>query len=286
VYKGGKTETHIGDALATLFGEEMDNPDESKHPFILTKVWRSWHGYEDTKICLRRSLKRLKIKQADLVLIHWPGPGYKTINRSKELIEKYGVEYYIKEGHEDYAKLRLETWRALEDAVLKTKQCRSIGVSNFTIEHLKKLLEWKDLRVKPAVNQIEMHPYYPQTELRKFCQENDITVQAYSSLGGQDSSSIDYNERLKQPPLLKNPVVIKIASEVKKTTAQILLRWAIQHGASVIPKASSRERILENIKVLDFSLSKKQMDALDGLDCGVAGRLTWRRDPMRNLEFQ
>ena len=252
----------------------------------MTKVWRSWHGYEDTKICLRRSLKRLQMDQIDLVLIHWPGPGYKTINRSHELIEKYGVEYYYKEGHEQFDQLRLETWRALEDSVLITKQCRSIGVSNFSIHHLQKLLNWKSLRIVPAVNQIEMHPYFPQTELREFCHSNGIAIQAYSSLGGQDSSSVDYNERLKKPPLLENPVVFGIANDTNKTCAQVLLRWAIQHGASIIPKASSEERILENSYIYDFTLSKLQMDALDALDCGPAGRLAWRRDPMRDLMFE
>lgn len=311
VYKNGKTETHIGTALTSILKDNNSDKNckspakkipkrtsprtksafppslaPTLRPFLMTKVWRSWHGYEDTQICLRRSLKRLQTPQVDLALIHWPGPGYKTINRSHELIQKYGVEYYIKEGHEDYAKLRLETWRALEDAVLVTKQCRSIGVSNFTIEHLEKLLEWKDLRIKPAVNQIEMHPYYPQTELREFCQKHGIVVQAYSSLGGQDSSSKDYQERLKQPPLLENPIVSDIGKQVNRTNAQVLLRWAMQHGAAVIPKASSEERIIENSKIFDFSLNKEQMNSLDSLDCGPDGRLTWRRDPMRDLKFQ
>lgn len=307
-----------------MVDEKQSDAYVAPRPFIVTKVWRSFHGYEDTKLCLRQSFKRLfptpKTGVIDLVLVHWPGPGYKTINRSHEMIRKHGVGYYFKEGHEDYAALRLETWRALEDVVLATNgdddktinkvRVRSIGVSNFSISHLTKLLEWKDLRISPAVNQIEMHPYYPQTELRQFCQDHGIVVQAYSSLGGQDYSKNDYDNTLKRPPLLQNPVVLEVARVCTErcektrddendsatsndrrpnfgpvTPAQVLLRWALQHGATVIPKTSSEERLLENRGVFSFELDDAQMAALDDLDCGSVGRLTWRRDPMRDLEF-
>ena len=118
----------------------------------------------------------------------------------------------------------LQTWRALEDAVLDGT-CVSIGVSNFTVAHLEHLLGWSELRVKPAVNQVEMHPYHPQVALRAFCSSNGIFVQAYASLGGQDTGASAWRDRVKAPPLLEHPVVTKAAKTHAVTPAAVLLRW-------------------------------------------------------------
>jgi len=279
VYGNMQTEGLVGEGIAKAITEDY----YTSRPFITTKVWRKFHGYDATLECLNESLDRLGLEQIDLVLIHWPGPAYSTMNRRKDRMDSEGVQCYFMEGQEDIASLRLETWRALEDAYLSGK-CRAIGVSNFTPVHLRKLLSWPELRVKPAVNQVEMHPYYIQKELRDYCAKEEVVIQAYSSLGGQDFGKKGY-ARLGRPRLLDNPVVYDIATKHNKTNAQILLRWGLQHGAAVLPKSENQDRIIENMNIFNFDLSVEDMDALDQLDCGKDGRLTWVRDPMRDLDF-
>lgn len=307
VYGGGKTEGFIGKVLKGQGGRNktasQSSTARSKRPrpskeaaavsgesndgglFITTKVWRGSHGYAETTACLNTSLRRLGVDKVDLVLMHWPGPGYSAMGRSKERIRREGIKCYFKKGHEDVASLRLETWRALEDAHLSGK-CRAIGVSNFTVSHLKHLLGWEGLRVSPVVNQVEMHPYYPQTELRAFCRDHDICIQAYASLGGQDTSSAQW-DRLGIPPLLQQPAVLRAAEAHGKPAASVLLRWALQQGVAVIPKTRDQARVVSNLQAASsFSLTEEEMAALDGLDQGPKGRLCWRRDELRMLHFE
>ena len=281
VYGGQKTEGLVGEALQ----KSLESNSNFNKPFITTKVWRNHHGYEQTTQCLQESLNRLQLNQVDLVLIHWPGPAYDS-QKKREMQENnnYNPVKAVQDGQEDIASLRLETWRALEDAYLQG-YCRAIGVSNYSIKHLEKLISWKDIRIKPMVNQVEMHPYYNQKELRAYCSSQDIVIQAYSSLGGQDYSKKDYKNVLEKPPLLQNKIVLDIAKIKSKTPSQVLLRWAYQHGVAVIPKSENDNHIIENICIFDFTLSPKEMELLDGLDCGMKGRLTWRNDPLRNLDF-
>lgn len=273
VYGGGKTEALVGKALNDSL-------------FVITKQWRGEHGYDATLKCLETSLKRLGTDSVDLWLMHWPGPGYSAMGRSKKRIEEEGIETYFKKGHEDVANIRLETWRAMEDAY-ETGKCRAIGVSNFSADHLRKLLAWKDLRHKPTVNQIEFHPYLQQTELVKLCQDNDIVVQAYASLGGQDTKPKDW-QTLGQPALVDHPLINDLAANYSVSRAAVLLRWALQKNVAVIPKSKSAQRIRQNAIDLDtFTISEPHMAQIDNLNLGDAmeGRLCWRRDEMRLLDF-
>ena len=273
VYGGGKTEPQVGKALA-----------KDKSTFVITKQWRGFHGYAETKKCLDQSLKRLGRSSVDLLLMHWPGPGYSAMGRSKERIAKEGIQCYYKKGHEDIAALRLESWRAMEDAYLAGK-CKAIGISNFSESHIRKLLDWDQLRVRPSVHQTELHPYLQQRGVVQLCEKEGILLQAYASLGGQDTKDGHW-KALKQPALLDHPAVIKAAKAHSSTSACVLLRWALQKGWAVIPKSSSKSRIASNIAV-DFELSADEMAALDALDLGgMKGRLCWRRDELRDLEFE
>ena len=273
VYGGGKTEPAVGKALA-----------KDKTIFIITKQWRGFHGYAETKKCLDQSLKRLGRSSVDLLLMHWPGPGYSAMGRSKERIAKEGIQCYYKKGHEDIAALRLESWRAMEDAYLAGK-CKAIGVSNFSESHLRKLLDWDQLRVRPSVHQTELHPYLQQRGVVQLCEKEGILLQAYASLGGQDTKDGHW-KALKQPALLDHPAVVKAAKAHSSTSACVLLRWALQKGWAVIPKSSSKSRIAANVAV-DFELSADEMASLDSLDLGgMKGRLCWRRDELRDLEFE
>jgi diketogulonate reductase-like aldo/keto reductase len=198
---------------------------ERERLFITTKVWNSEHGFDKTTASLQQSLKLLKLDYVDLVLIHWPVP-------SKNL--------YV------------ETFKALE----KFKAdglTRSIGVSNFHISHLERLLD--SCGTVPCLNQIEIHPYLCNAQLIEFCHKNNIAVQAWSPLG--------------KGMVLDDEVIRAIAAQCGKTPAQVVLRWHYQKNIITIPKSVRTERIIENADIFSFELSKAQIEALDALDRGL-----------------
>ncbi len=185
--------------------------------FVTTKLWNDDH--DDPEKALEASLQRLGMDYVDLYLIHWPGSDFDN--------EK--------------------TWGAMEKFP-KVGKCKSVGVSNFTIQHLSELLAKSKL--VPAVNQVEFHPYLYQKELLEYCRAQNIQLEAYSPL--------TKGQRLEDPKLLQ------IASKYGKSTAQILIRWALQHDLVVIPKSSNPERIWENSEVFDFEITPEDMLKLDG----------------------
>ena len=188
--------------------------------FITTKLWNQHQGYEEAIEACEKSLNRLNCDYIDLYLIHWP------------LREK-----------------RNHSWKAfieLRDRGL----CKSIGVSNFTIEHLAEI-EAK-FGILPAVNQVEFHPYHYQKELLDYCNSKNIIIEAYSPLV--------HAKRMDEPKLGA------ISEELGKTPAQILIRWSIQRGMVVLPKSVNKSRIIENFSVFDFDISDSTMKKLDELD--------------------
>ncbi len=189
--------------------------------FVTTKLWNSDHGNPEP--ALDTSLRKLKMNYVDLYLIHFP------------------------------VRQRRQSWRALE-ALQRKGKTRSIGVSNFTIAHLRELLA--ESETVPTVNQVEFHPYLYQQDLLAFCQAKGIVIEAYSPL--------THGERLKDPRLVA--IAKKYSSSKTKSTAQILIRWALQHGLVVIPKSSNRRRILENADVFDFEISEDDMRLLDSFN--------------------
>ena len=185
VYGGEKTELEIGRALrssACLVPRDQI--------FITTKHWRKYHGYEQTLQCLNTSLKRLGLEYVDLYLMHWPGPAYTVMGKSKAVMSAspLGPFVYAHKGHEreNIQALRGETWRAMEDA-FRGGKCRAIGVSNMTVQHLEALKQTATIW-PPAVNQVELHPYHQQKSLQEYCKKEGIVLQAYASLGGQDAA--------------------------------------------------------------------------------------------------
>ncbi len=182
----------------------------------------------------------------------WNGDhGYdSTIRACEASLERLGLRYldlYL--VHWPVEKLRGESWKAMA-TLLKQGKCRAIGVSNYTTRHLRELLEASD--TVPAVNQVEFHPFLYQTELLEFCQSHGIQLEAYSPL--------TRGERLNHPKILS------IAANHRKTPAQVLIRWGLQHGLVVIPKSVRKERIVENSQVFEFTLAREEMDALDALN--------------------
>lgn len=193
--------------------------------FVTTKVWNSDHGYDSTLAAFDRSLRELRMDHVDLYLIHWPLPGR----------DRY-----------------LETWRALEH-LLAEGRVRAIGVSNFHVPHLQRLID--SANVVPAVNQIELHPYLPQTHLRTFHAENGIATEAWSPLA--------------QGALLADKAITGLSSKYGKSPAQIVLRWHVQLGTVVIPKSVTPARMRENIDVFDFELAEDDLLVLAELDNGT-----------------
>lgn len=198
-------------------------------------------GEAEVASIVKQSLVNLQIDYIDLYLIHWPGVSGIDVSSSE---------------NKTYRKL---TWRALVN-LQKAGKCRSIGVSNYTIPHLKELLADCG-EVPPSVNQVEWHPRYNQPDLAKFCQENNIFLQAYSSLGTTDNSR-----------LRNDPVVVNVAKKLDRTPAQVLLRWAYQQNVGILPKASSRQHIQENFD-LDFNIPNEDIHVLNNLN--VLEKYAW-----------
>jgi len=287
IYAGEKTEAEVGKALVAAFASDALHRDEV---FVTTKHWRKFHGYEPALQCLDRSLKRLQLDYVDCWMMHWPGPAWRTMNRRSDELEKHGSWHYALDGHgeEEISALRAETWRAMEDA-LKSGKARSIAVSNFTVRHLEALKKTATIW-PPSVNQVELHPHYQQADLREYCEREGIVLQAYSSLGGQDGSKAKWatlgGHLLESPPVL---AAAAAHAEQEATAAQVLLRWALQKGLAIVPKSASEARMAENGASFGFSLTAEELTAIDALVANApdanAGRLAWRTDPLRLLDF-
>jgi len=188
--------------------------------FVTTKLWNREQQYDAALRAFDQSLARLGMDYIDLYLIHWPVPPY-----------------------------RADAWRALCH-LYEQGRCRTIGMSNYTIRHLKEVLA--DSPLVPAVNQFELSPFLTRTALVDFCCQKGIQVESYSPLA--------------RGAKLGDPTVVAVAKQHGKTAAQVLIRWALQKGYVVIPKSVNRARIIENASVFDFSLTQKDVTILDGLN--------------------
>ncbi|KAF4519374.1 hypothetical protein B566_EDAN008682 [Ephemera danica] len=224
-----RNEDDIGRALKELFPKYGL---ERKDIFLTSKLAPGDHGLGRVRQALRESLSKLGTSYLDLYLVHWPGVGRVPASSP---------------GNQE---LRAQTWAELEQ-LQREGLVKSIGVSNYTERHLCQLLA--SCTIVPAVNQVELHPHYPQQSLIKFCNERGIHVQAYSSLGGHSAHV-----------LLADSVVKDVATQTGKTVPQVLLRWALQQGIGVIPKSEKPDRIMSNFD-LDFTLSPSAMEALSSL---------------------
>jgi diketogulonate reductase-like aldo/keto reductase len=204
--------------------------------FIETKVWISDYGYDATLHAFDKSAAKLGVDHLDLLLLH------------QALPSRFD--------------LTLDAYRALEK-LLADGKVRAIGVSNFMPEHLQRLLA--ETSVVPAVNQIEVHPYFQQTTLQRLEAEQGILTQAWSPIGGITSY------RGGEKRTFDDSTLLEIARQHGKSAAQVMLRWHLQEGRSAIPKSTKPARIAENFDIFDFELSADQIAAIDALDTGVRG---------------
>lgn len=216
-------ESGVGRAIASsgLSAEEI---------FITTKLWNADQGYEPTLAAFEESMDRLGLETLDLYLIHWQQPKQ----------DKF-----------------VDTWKALIE-LKKRGRVRSIGVSNFTVEGLQRIID--ETGVVPAINQVELHPFFNQAELRAFNASKGILTQAWSPLGQGGE-------------LLENATVAEIAAKHDATPAQVVIAWHLAIGNVVIPKSVTESRIQENFAALGVKLDDADVEAINGLDRGAEGRI-------------
>ena len=223
-------EREVGDAVRA---SGLDRSDV----FLETKIWISDYGYDETLHGFEKSARKLGVEQIDLLILHQALPS--AFDRT------------------------LEAYRTLE-TLLGDGRVRAIGVSNFMVEHLQRLLE--KASVVPAVNQIEVHPYFAQPEVQAFAAEHGILTQAWSPIGG-----ITFYRDGEHTSTLQDPTIGEIAERHGKSPAQVMLRWHVQQGRSAIPKSTKPARIAENFDVFDFELTGDEVAAIDALDTGRRG---------------
>jgi len=186
--------------------------------FIVTKVWNDDRGYENTLKAFETSLEKLGLDYIDLYLIHWP------------------------------KKENVETWKALEE-LYKEGKVKAIGVCNFNKHHIEEIID--NCNIKPMINQIELHPGFPQVQLKEYCEKNKIAVEAWSPLS--------------QGTGFDNEVVTELAKKYNKTSAQIILRWHLQFGTIAIPKSATPSRIKQNFDIFDFELTNKEVNSITNI---------------------
>ncbi len=209
--------------------------------FVTTKLWLTDYGYDSALRACDASLRQLGFDYVDLYLLHWPVPSS--------------------------FEATVASYRAAEK-LLAEGRVRAIGVSNFSPKHLQALIGQTD--VVPAVNQVELHPFFTQRAVRDADVRHTVATQSWSPIGGI------YNRRPHMAPSgvaspLEHPVVLQLAAKHGKTPAQIVLRWHIDHGLSAVPKSVRPERIAENIDIFDFALTADEIAAIDGLDTNTRG---------------
>lgn len=196
--------------------------------FITSKLWNDKGTIDETIESFNESLAKLKMNYIDLYLIHFPQP------------KKFGDKWLERD---------INVWRAMEQ-LYKQGKIKAIGISNFYPHHLEAFLP--ECEIKPAVNQIEIHPFYVEDKLIEICRHHKMAIQAYSPLArGKEA--------------LSNPILQKIADKYNKTSAQVMLRWSMQKGFVPLPRSINPTRIKENIDVFDFSLTAKDMSLINGL---------------------
>ena len=255
-----KNESEIGDAIRDFLKE---NPSVKREDlFVTTKVWPHLAAPEDVEWSLENSLKQLQLDYIDLFLAHWPIVAEKDENRMPKIGAdgKYVINKELTENLEP-------TWRALEK-LQESGKTRAIGVSNWTVPGLKKLLSFA--KIKPAVNQVEIHPFLPNEELVQFCLDNGILPAAYSPLGSQDQVPTT-GEKVRTDKTLN-----AAADRSGHTLAQVLLSWGLRRGYAVLPKSSTPSRIESNFQVPD--LSDEDFQAVQGVAKGRHARFVNMKD--------
>jgi diketogulonate reductase-like aldo/keto reductase len=238
-----RNEEHVGDAMRSVFKEgNLRRTDV----FVGTKIWNNNHRPERVRPAFEASLRRLHLEYVDLYSIHTPF-AFRAGDEQDPRDENGNVIY-------DNAATLTETWKALESLVDEGR-CKAIGLSNVNLEQLKDV--FGTARIKPAVVQVESHPYLPEWDLLDYCKKNGIVMQAFAALGHGI-----------KPRLVDDPVISAIAKRVHKTPAQVLLSWALQRGTAPLTTATSVSHIEQN-----YDVSALADDAIEQITKGISTRV-------------
>ena len=222
--------------------------------WITSKLWNDKHAEEDVIPACKQSLKDLQLDYLDLYLIHWPFPNHHAPGVGVNSRDSHAVPYI----HENY----MRTWRRMEKLV-EMGLVRHIGTSNMTVPKLKLLL--RDAKIKPAANEMELHPHFQQPELFRFCVDNKIVPIGYSPVG---SPSRPERDRTPNDTVdIEDPVIVKIAKRLNVHPAVVCIKWAVQHGQVAIPFSVYSEKYASNLKaVMTESLTDVEMQEIAGID--------------------
>lgn len=239
-----QNEPEVGSAINAKIAEGVVKREDL---FLTSKLWNNSHRADLVVPALKKTLADLGTPYLDLYLIHWP----MAFQEGESLFpqDADGKALY---SDSDY----VDTWKAMEECV-KLGLTKSIGVSNFNSEQLERVL--KVATIKPATNQVEVHPYLNQTKLVAFCQEKGITITGYSPLGSADRPWA----KPEDPKLLDDEKLIELGKKYEKTAAQVVLRWLIERQIIAIPKSVHKNRLIENMNIFDFTLSKEDIEYLN-----------------------
>jgi D-xylose reductase len=245
-------EVQVGEGINRAIQEGLVTRGEL---WVTSKLWNTYHAAEHVELALKKSLNDLKLDYLDLYLIHFP-----IAQRFVPIEVRYPPEWVYDPNAEspkiELAKVPVsETWGAMEQQQI-SGLTRHIGACNFNMQLLTDVLSY--CRIKPYVNQIEVHPYLTQSALLEFCKQNDILVTAFSPLGSSSYVSLGMDGG-EGAGVLGSPVVAGIAKKHGRSCAQVILRWHIQRGVTAIPKSSNPDHIRENFNIFDFELSNDEV---------------------------
>ena len=252
-------EAEVGEGIRTALKAGLCSRDEL---WVTSKLWNTYHAAKHVRPAVERSLHDLGLDYLDLYLVHFP-----IALEYVPFEHRYPPGWFFDPAaanprmHPIKVPLA-ETWQAME-RLAEAGLVRNIGVCNFNCSLLRDLLSYA--KIRPAVLQVELHPYLTQPKLVRFCEEEGIAVTGFSPLGAL--SYLSLGMAAPADSVLEQPAVRTAAQRHGKTPAQVVLRWGVQRGTALVPKTSRRERLIENLQVFDFELSADEVQAISALDC-------------------